>query len=60
MTADQDSQNTARRPWRGVAPDERQARRREQLVAAGFAIMGTEGAAAVTMRRVSREANESG
>ena len=56
MTADQDSQNTARRPWRGVAPDERQARRREQLVAAGFAIMGTEGAAAVTMRRVCREA----
>ena len=56
MTADQNDAGAVRRPWRGVAPDERQARRREQLVAAGFAIMGTEGAAAVTMRRVCREA----
>lgn len=56
MTADHDAGTAGSRPWRGVAPAERQARRREQLVTAGFAIMGTEGAAAVTMRRVCREA----
>ncbi|MBB5070912.1 TetR/AcrR family transcriptional regulator [Saccharopolyspora gloriosae] len=35
---------------------ERQARRRDQLVAAGFALMGGDGAKSVTMRGVSREA----
>ncbi|TKG73520.1 TetR/AcrR family transcriptional regulator [Prauserella endophytica] len=44
------------RPWRGVGADERQARRREQLIEAGFTLMGTDGAASVTMRGVCREA----
>jgi AcrR family transcriptional regulator len=48
--------SASRRPWRGVGPDERQARRREQLVDAGFTLMGTDGAASVTMRGVCREA----
>ncbi|HKS49788.1 MAG TPA: TetR family transcriptional regulator [Amycolatopsis sp.] len=50
------SSSNARRPWRGVEAGERQARRREQLVGAAFAIMGAEGAAAVTMRGVCRAA----
>jgi AcrR family transcriptional regulator len=56
MTVGTDHSDDARRPWRGVGPDERQARRREQLVAAGFVLMGTDGAAAVSMRGVSRQA----
>jgi len=44
------------RPWRGVDADERQARRRERLIAAAFEIMGTDGAAAVSMRGVCRAA----
>jgi AcrR family transcriptional regulator len=50
------SSGTPRRSWRGISPDERQARRREQLVDAAFAMMGTDGTAAVTMRGVCREA----
>ncbi|TVT58878.1 TetR/AcrR family transcriptional regulator [Amycolatopsis rhizosphaerae] len=56
MAAHTDPPSTPRRPWRGVGADERQARRRAQLVEAAFTIMGTEGAAAVTMRGVCREA----
>ncbi|MFC4003238.1 TetR/AcrR family transcriptional regulator [Prauserella oleivorans] len=56
MAADADSSSPTRRPWRGVEADERQARRRRQLLDAAFAIMGTEGAAAVTMRGVCRRA----
>ncbi|MFD4193721.1 TetR/AcrR family transcriptional regulator [Amycolatopsis thermoflava] len=47
---------SAGRPWRGVDADERQARRRERLVSAAFDIMGTDGAAAVTMRGACRAA----
>ncbi|GAA1227559.1 TetR/AcrR family transcriptional regulator [Prauserella halophila] len=54
MTAD--SSSTPRRPWRGVDAEDRRARRQEQLVEAGFTIMGTDGAAAVTMRGVCRAA----
>ncbi|UJW29550.1 TetR/AcrR family transcriptional regulator [Saccharothrix sp. AJ9571] len=51
-----DSPDASSRPWRGVAADERQARRRRQLIDAGFALMGSGGAASVTMRGVCREA----
>lgn len=56
MTSGAVPESDSRRPWRGVSPDDRQARRREQLIDAGFAIMGTDGAAAVTMRGVCRQA----
>lgn len=56
MVAGAESSDNAGRPWRGVDAGERQARRRAQLVAAAFAIMGTEGAAAVSMRGVCRAA----
>lgn len=56
MVAGAESSDNAGRPWRGVDAGERQARRRAQLVAAAFAIMGTEGAAAVSMRGVCRTA----
>ena len=44
------------RVWRGVDASQRQARRRAQLVAAGFALMGGDGSKSVTMRGVCREA----
>lgn len=56
MVDSPDSAYAPTRPWRGMAADERKARRRQQLVDAGFALMGTGGAGAVTMRGVSREA----
>ncbi|NKQ54710.1 TetR/AcrR family transcriptional regulator [Amycolatopsis sp. K13G38] len=56
MVASPGASSNAGRPWRGVDADERQARRRERLVAATFEIMGTEGAAAVSMRGVCRAA----
>ncbi|WP_127781825.1 TetR/AcrR family transcriptional regulator [Rhodococcus sp. X156] len=45
-----------KRPWRGQQPEQRQAERRAKLLEAGLQILGTEGAAAVTMRGVCREA----
>lgn len=56
MAAPGSSPNAPRRPWRGVGADERQARRRERLIEAGFAMMGADGAASITMRGVSRAA----
>ncbi|PRX45400.1 TetR family transcriptional regulator [Prauserella shujinwangii] len=44
------------RRWRGEEPDDRRARRRRRLVEAGLELMGTEGAAAVSMRGVCRQA----
>lgn len=40
--------------WHGSTADERQSQRRRQLVDAGFHLLGTEGAAAVTVRAVTR------
>ncbi|MBN6038945.1 TetR/AcrR family transcriptional regulator [Amycolatopsis sp. 195334CR] len=56
MAAHPDPETGVHRPWRGVAAEERQARRRDQLLDACFSIMGTQGVAAVTMRGVCREA----
>lgn len=42
--------------WRGSTMASRSAERREQLVRAGSALLGGEGAAATTMRAVCREA----
>ncbi|GAB3452039.1 TetR/AcrR family transcriptional regulator [Actinophytocola sediminis] len=56
MVAGAQSSDNPRRPWRGVDADERQAQRRERLVAAAFGIMGVDGAAAVSMRGVCRAA----
>ncbi|MET8799624.1 TetR/AcrR family transcriptional regulator [Nocardia sp. NPDC004568] len=47
----------APRLWRGRTLDARSAERREQLVDVGFALLGTDGSAAVTMRAVTRLAN---
>ncbi len=47
---------TTRRSWAGTTLDDRRAKRREQLVAAGIDLLGTEGAAAVTVRAVCRGA----
>jgi len=48
--------STTRRSWAGTTLDDRRARRREQLIAAGIELLGTEGAAAVTVRAVCRAA----
>lgn len=56
MATGTDSTSGTHRPWRGVTADERRAKRREQLIDAGFSLLGTEGSAAVTMRGVCREA----
>jgi AcrR family transcriptional regulator len=40
--------------WHGSTADERQTQRRRQLVDAGFQLLGTEGASAVTVRAVTR------
>ncbi|MEU0506134.1 TetR/AcrR family transcriptional regulator [Nocardia sp. NPDC005998] len=42
--------------WRGSTMASRSAERRQQLVRAGYALLGGEGAAATTMRAVCREA----
>lgn len=41
------------RPYRGVAPEDRQARRRERLLQAVVEVVGGEGWSAATVRRVS-------
>lgn len=46
----------APRRWRGQEPEDRRAARREQLIEAGLEIMGTDGAAATTMRATCRQA----
>ncbi len=42
--------------WAGTTLDARQATRREQLLAAGFELLGEQGASAVTVRGVTRTA----
>ena len=44
------------RTWAGTTLDDRKAQRREQLVAAGLDLLGTEGSAAVSVRAVCRHA----
>jgi AcrR family transcriptional regulator len=44
------------RSWAGTTLEDRRARRREQLIEAGIELLGTEGAAAVTVRAVCRQA----
>lgn len=44
------------RTWAGTTLDDRQATRREQLIEAGFALLGEQGAGAVTVRGVTRAA----
>ncbi len=45
--------------WRGTSSDERTDERRERLLAAGHAIVGTQGASALAVRGVCRAANVS-
>jgi AcrR family transcriptional regulator len=42
--------------WKGIPADERSARRRRQLLDAGFELLGTEGLAAAGVRAVCRRA----
>ena len=44
------------RTWAGTTLDDRKAARRDQLVAAGLDLLGTEGTAAVSVRAVCRQA----
>ncbi|WP_158566860.1 TetR/AcrR family transcriptional regulator [Actinomadura craniellae] len=44
------------RPYRGVPADQRRARRRAALLAAGLQLLGTQGWTATTVRRVCAEA----
>ena len=53
---DTEARRTGPRRWRGQEPEDRRAARRAQLIEAGLQIMGTEGAAAATMRATCREA----
>ena len=53
---DTEARRTGPRRWRGQEPEDRRAARRTQLIEAGLQIMGTEGAAAATMRATCREA----
>ncbi|BAD56032.1 TetR/AcrR family transcriptional regulator [Nocardia farcinica] len=55
---DQERADTVSAPklWRGQTLDDRSADRREQLLAVGTQLLGTAGAAAVTMRAVTRQA----
>ncbi|NDU71464.1 TetR family transcriptional regulator [Actinomadura sp. DSM 109109] len=50
------SQPGRARPYRGVPADQRRARRRAALLAAGLHLLGTEGWGAATVRRVCAEA----
>lgn len=54
--AEKEVEEVARRRWRGVEPDARQAARRERLLDAAFELLGTEGLAATTVRGVSARA----
>ncbi|MGW4488925.1 TetR/AcrR family transcriptional regulator [Amycolatopsis sp. NPDC004368] len=45
------------RTWAGTTLDDRKAARRDQLVAAGLDLLGTEGSAAVSVRAVCRHAH---
>ncbi|QYN19823.1 TetR/AcrR family transcriptional regulator [Amycolatopsis sp. DSM 110486] len=45
------------RTWAGTTLDDRKAARRDQLVAAGLDLLGTEGSAAVSVRAVCRQAH---
>lgn len=47
---------TPPRLWRGRSNDDRTRTRRDQLLQAGFDLLGTDGSAAVTMRAVCRQA----
>ncbi|MFD0533010.1 TetR/AcrR family transcriptional regulator [Actinomadura luteofluorescens] len=50
------SQAPGARPYRGVPADQRRARRRAALLAAGLELLGTQGWAATTVRKVCAEA----
>ncbi|TDB92436.1 TetR/AcrR family transcriptional regulator [Actinomadura sp. 7K534] len=50
------SQPSRARPYRGVPADQRRARRRAALLAAGLELLGTRGWAAATVRKVCAEA----
>lgn len=47
---------TKRTSWKGIPADERSARRRRQLLDAGYELLGTEGVAATGVRAVCRRA----
>src|SRR5579872_7202432 len=49
-------EEVARRRWRGVEPDARQAARRQRLLDAAFELLGTEGLTATTVRGVCARA----
>jgi AcrR family transcriptional regulator len=50
------SDEQSQRRWAGTTLDVRRAARREQLIAAGFALLGEQGASAVSVRGVARTA----
>jgi AcrR family transcriptional regulator len=50
------SETARARPYRGVPADQRRARRRAALLAAGLELLGTQGWAAATVRKVCAEA----
>ncbi|NKZ03475.1 TetR/AcrR family transcriptional regulator [Actinomadura latina] len=50
------SEPSRARPYRGVPADQRRARRRAALLAAGLELLGTQGWAATTVRKVCAEA----
>ncbi|WP_054813029.1 TetR/AcrR family transcriptional regulator [Nocardia arizonensis] len=56
MVADSDATPPGMRRWRGLAPAQRVAARREQLIEAGIELMGTVGAAGISMRGICRQA----
>ncbi|MEV0033244.1 TetR/AcrR family transcriptional regulator [Nocardia sp. NPDC050793] len=56
MVADSDESFARMRNWRGLAPAERIATRRTQLVEAATELMATVGAAEISMRGVCRQA----
>ncbi|MBH0774782.1 TetR/AcrR family transcriptional regulator [Nocardia bovistercoris] len=56
MVADSDATPPGMRRWRGLAPAQRITARREQLIGAGVELMGTVGAAEISMRGICRQA----
>ncbi|MGN2637374.1 TetR/AcrR family transcriptional regulator [Nocardia takedensis] len=56
MVADSEPTPPGMRRWRGLAPAERITARREQLINAGVELMGTVGAAEISMRGICRQA----
>lgn len=56
MSTKQKTAKHDQRKWAGTTLDARQAARREQLISAGFELLGEHGASAVTVRGVTRAA----